>query len=103
MAERSGVDLTDFALVVRIAAGKLAAWARRVRVLAGLVVIVCLAGRGFIDPGAIAQEVVGPYRWRTAMDPAVLTVEQEKARAATLGFDFKELCELPADDRHHCR
>jgi formylglycine-generating enzyme required for sulfatase activity len=96
MAERSGVDLADFALVVPIAAGKLAARARRVRVpVAGLMTFVCLAGRGFIDSGAIAQEVVGSYRWRPAMDPAVLTVEQEKAKAATLGDVFKECANCP--------
>ena len=62
----------------------------RGRVLvAGLIVLLCLAGLGFIDPGAIAQEVVGQYRWRMAMDPTVLTVEQ-KAKAAKPGSDFKE-------------
>ena len=50
--------------------------------VAGLIVLLCLAGLGVIDPGAIAQEVVGQYRWRLAMDPTVLTVEQEKAKAA---------------------
>ncbi len=63
----------------------------RGRVLvAGLIVLLCLAGLGVIDPEAIAQEVVGQYRWRMAMDPAVLTVEQEKAKAAKTGSDFKE-------------
>ena len=47
----------------------------------GLIGLLCLAGLVFIDPGAIAQEVVGQYRWRMAMDPTVLTVEQEKAKA----------------------
>src|SRR5260370_35113396 len=58
--------------------------------VAGRILLVCLAGPGFIDPGAIAQEVVGQYRWRMAMDPTVLTVEQEKAKAAKPGSDFKE-------------
>ena len=58
--------------------------------VAGLIVLLCLAGLGVIDPGAIAQEVVGQYRWRLAMDPTVLTVEQEKAKAAKPGSDFKE-------------
>ena len=63
----------------------------RGRVLvAGLIVLLCLAGLGFIDPGAIAQDVVGQYRWRMAMNPSVLTVEQEKAKAAKPGSDFKE-------------
>jgi formylglycine-generating enzyme required for sulfatase activity len=56
--------------------------------VAGLIVLL-FAGLGFIDPGAIAQEVVGQYRWR-AMDPTVLTVEQKKAKAAKPGSDFKE-------------
>jgi hypothetical protein len=52
----------------------------RGRVLvAGLIVPALSCGLGVIDPGAIAQEVVGQYRWRMAMDPTVLTVEQEKA------------------------
>jgi len=64
--------------------------ARRGRVVvAGLMVLLCLASLGFIDPGAIAQEVVGQYRWCMAMDPTVLTVEQEKANTAKLGSDFK--------------
>ena len=56
----------------------------RGRVLvAGLIVLLCL-GLGFIDPGAIAQD------GRMAMDPTVLTVDQEKAKAAKPGSDFKE-------------
>lgn len=39
---------------------------------------------------AIAQEVVGQYHWRVALDPTVLTIEQEKAKAAKSGSDFKE-------------
>src|SRR5262245_19392908 len=63
----------------------------RGRVLvAGLIVLLCRAGLGFIDPGAIAQEVVRQYRWREAMDPTVLTVEQEKEKAAKPGSDFLE-------------
>jgi hypothetical protein len=63
----------------------------RGRVLvAGLIILLCLAGLGFIDPGPVAQEVVGQYRWRVTMDPTVLTVEQEKAKAAKPGSDFKE-------------
>ena len=63
----------------------------RGRVLvSGLKVLLSLAVLGFIDSGAIAQEVVGQYRWRMAMDPTVMTVEQEKATAAKAGSDFKE-------------
>jgi formylglycine-generating enzyme required for sulfatase activity len=97
MAERSGVDLTNVALLSRITVGTVAAArARHVSVLvAGLMVFICLAGRVFIYPGAVAQEVAGPSRWRTAMDPAVRTVEQDKEKAATLGFDFKECASCP--------
>ena len=79
------------ALFVPIAAGTLAARARRGRALvASLIALLCLESLGFVDPGAIAQEVVWQYCWRMAMDPTtVLTVEQEKAQAAKPG-DFKE-------------
>ena len=53
----------------------------RGRVLVAIIVLLCLMGMDFIDPGAIAREVVSQYRWRMAMYPTVLTVEQEKARA----------------------
>ena len=53
--------------------------------VSALIVLLC-----FIGPGAIAQDLVGPSPWRTAMGPAVLTVEQEKETAATPGSDFKE-------------
>jgi len=91
VAERYGVKLRGFALCIPIAAGTLAARARRGRVLvAGLIVLLFLAGLGFIDRGAIAQEVVGRYRWRMTMDPSVLTVEQEEEKAAKPRSDFKE-------------
>jgi hypothetical protein len=45
--------------------------ARRGRMLVAGLVLLWLAGLGFIDPGAIAQEVVGQYRWRMARDPTV--------------------------------
>ena len=56
----------------------------------GRTVLLYLACLSFVDPGAIAQGVVGQYRWRIAMDPTVRTVEQEKAQAAKPGSDFKE-------------
>jgi hypothetical protein len=63
----------------------------RGRVLvAGLIVPLCLADLGFIEPAAIAQDVVGQHRWRVAMDPTAVTVEQEKAKAAKPGSDFRE-------------
>ena len=93
------MELTDFALFVAIAVGKLATRARLGGVLVaglisllylGLMSLLYLVSPGFVDPRAIAQEVVGQDPSRMAMDPAVLTVEQEKARAAKLGSDFKE-------------
>ncbi len=67
-----------------------AARARRGKVMvAGLIVLLCLAGQDFIDPWAVAEEGIG-YRWRMAMDPTVLTVEQQKEKAAKPGSEFKE-------------
>jgi formylglycine-generating enzyme required for sulfatase activity len=56
----------------------------------GLIIVPCLAALSVIDPGAIGQEVVEQYRWRMAMDPTVLSVDQEKEKAAKPGSDFKE-------------
>jgi formylglycine-generating enzyme required for sulfatase activity len=58
--------------------------------VAGLIVLLCLSDLGFIYRGAIAQEVMGQYHWRMTMGPTVLTVEQEKTKAAKTGSDFKE-------------
>jgi formylglycine-generating enzyme required for sulfatase activity len=73
----------------RVPEGTSLARAQRGKVL-GLIVSLCLTDLGFTDQKAIAQEIVGQSRWRMAMDPAVLTVEQEKAKAARPGSDFKE-------------
>ena len=68
----------------RVAERASLAWARRDRVLvAGLIVVLGLAGLGFIDQGAIARQVVGQH-------PNVLTVEREKVKAVRRGSDFKE-------------
>jgi len=58
--------------------------------VADLMSLLCLVSLGFVDPRAIAQEVVGQAPQRIAMDPTVLTVEQEKALASKPGSDFKE-------------
>src|SRR5262249_23942816 len=59
--------------------------ARRGRVLvAALMILLGLAGLGVVDR-AVAQ-----HRWRMAMDPTVLTVKQETAKAAKPGSGFKE-------------
>ena len=62
---------------------------QRMRV-ADLMSLLFLVSLGFVDPRAIAQEVVGQAPQRMAMDPTVLTVEQEKAQASKPGTDFKE-------------
>ena len=58
--------------------------------VADLMSLLFLVSLGFVDPRAIAQEVVGQAPQRMAMDPTVLTVEQEKAQASKPGTDFKE-------------
>jgi formylglycine-generating enzyme required for sulfatase activity len=75
----------------RVADRASSARTRRCTALASaFIVLLCPTGLGFIDPGAMAQEIVGHYYRRLAMDPTVLTVEQEKAKAAKAGSDFKE-------------
>ena len=58
--------------------------------VADLMSLLFLVSVGFVDPRAIAQEVVGQAPQRMAMDPTVLTVEHEKAQASKPGSDFKE-------------
>jgi formylglycine-generating enzyme required for sulfatase activity len=57
---------------------------------AQLTTLLCLVDPGFIDPRAVAQEMVEQSRWRMAANAALLTVEQEKAKVAEPGSDFKE-------------
>ena len=72
-------------------AGASLARAQRGRLLvARLTVLLCLADLGFIDARAIAQEFGGEHRWRTAMGATVLTLEEEKVKAAKPGSEFKE-------------
>ena len=56
----------------------------------GFIALLFFVSFGSIDPRTIAQEVVGHDRLRMAMEPALLSVEQEKAQAAKPGSDFKE-------------
>ena len=58
--------------------------------VAALILLLGLAGLGVVDRAAIAQQVVAQHRWRMAMDPTVLTVKQETAKAARPGSGFKE-------------
>jgi formylglycine-generating enzyme required for sulfatase activity len=64
-------------------------WARRLTA-ALLTILLCLVNAGFVDPWAFAQEMPGQANWRMVANTTVLTVEQEKARAAEPGSDFKE-------------
>src|SRR5215217_7340554 len=75
----------------RVAARASLARARRGRMLAaGRIGLLCLTDVGFFDPTAIAQDIVGHDRGRTAMEATVLTVEQEKTQAAKPGSEFNE-------------
>jgi formylglycine-generating enzyme required for sulfatase activity len=62
---------------------------RRSGLIGRLLVFLCLADLSF-DPRAIADEASGQYRWHIPTSSTVLTVEQEKVRAAKPGSDFKE-------------
>jgi hypothetical protein len=55
--------------------------------VARLVALLGLSGAGLVYREAIAQEVMGQYRWRMATGPTVLMVEQEKAKAGKPGSD----------------
>ena len=58
--------------------------------VARLTVLLCLTDMGFIDGRVIAEESVEEYRWRTAMGSTVLTSEEEKAKAARPGSEYRE-------------
>jgi formylglycine-generating enzyme required for sulfatase activity len=55
-------------------------------------VLLFLAELGFTGPRPIVQDVIAQYRGRVLTEPAVLTAEEEKLKAAKPGSDFKE-CE----------
>src|ERR1700680_2103143 len=56
----------------------------------GLSAVQAKDSAGVTNRETIVQKVIEQYRWRMAMDSAVLTVEQERAKAARPGSDFKE-------------
>jgi formylglycine-generating enzyme required for sulfatase activity len=81
----------DYLAPCRAAEQKTLTRARRKKVLvAGLVALPGLSSAGLVYREAIAQEGMGQYLWRIATGPTMLTVEQEKAKAAKPGSDFKE-------------
>jgi hypothetical protein len=62
----------------------------RLQPIAHLMFLLCLLSLGFVDRGAIAQELAGQAPWRMAKDLTLLTVEQERVRSSNPGSDFKE-------------
>jgi formylglycine-generating enzyme required for sulfatase activity len=60
---------------------------RRAQALFGaLMVLLALGGVGWLEQKFLLEQ----YYWRRTMGPSVLTVEQEKEKAAKPGSDFKE-------------
>src|SRR5215475_3258913 len=70
-------------------------WAVGRDTAAGLAMLLYVVDLSFVDPPAVAQQMEGQTRWRIAAAATVLTVEQEKARAAEPGSDFKECASCP--------
>ena len=62
----------------------------RLQPIAHLMFLLCLVSLGFVDRGAVAQELVGQAPRRMTMDLTLLTVEQERVLVAKPGSDFKE-------------
>ena len=58
--------------------------------MACLTILLRLVDPGLVDRRALAHEMGEQSRWRMAASATVLTVEQEKARAAEPGSEFKE-------------
>ena len=65
-------------------------WAGWRDTAAGFAILLCVVDLSFVDLPAVAQEMEGQARWRIAAAATVLSVEQEKARAAEPGSNFKE-------------
>jgi hypothetical protein len=83
----------DFDYLALWQAAKRAASGRAIHktvLVAGLVVLHSLFGLGIIRRAAIAQEVMGQYRWRIAAGSTVLAADSENAMATKPGSDFKE-------------
>jgi formylglycine-generating enzyme required for sulfatase activity len=61
--------------------------ARRTKAVVGaLVALLSLLGVGWWQQDFLREQ----YQWRVAMGPSVLTIDQEKAKAANPGTEFKE-------------
>ena len=65
-------------------------WAGWRDTAAGFAIFLCVVDLSFVDLPAAAQDMEGQARWRIAAAATVLSVEQEIARAAEPGSDFKE-------------
>jgi formylglycine-generating enzyme required for sulfatase activity len=77
----------DYLAACRAAEQAARARARRVQALFGaLVVLLALGGVGWWNQDFLREQ----YYWRRTMGPSVLTVGQEKEKAAKPGSDFKE-------------
>jgi formylglycine-generating enzyme required for sulfatase activity len=85
----ANLEPTDKAYVAacRNAERAMHARARRVRVLVGaLVLLLALSGVAWWKRDLFREQ----YQWRMVMGPSVLTVDQERAKAADRGSEFKE-------------
>ncbi len=81
----------DYLAGIRVAERAALAWAQGAAVrAAGLIVLYCLSGSGFILRAAIAQEVMGQCRLLIAAGPTFLGADLENATAPKPGSAFKE-------------
>jgi formylglycine-generating enzyme required for sulfatase activity len=65
-------------------------WPAQVATAARLTILLGLVSPDVVDRWAFAQEMVGQARWRMVANTTTLTLDQEKARAAEPGSEFKE-------------
>jgi formylglycine-generating enzyme required for sulfatase activity len=87
LAANLGPTDRDYVAACRSAERAAQARTRHVKELVGaLVVLLVLGGVGWWKQGWFLEQ----YHWRWKMGPSVLSVEQEKEKAAKPGSDFKE-------------
>jgi formylglycine-generating enzyme required for sulfatase activity len=58
--------------------------------VASLIAILCLSGLGPVHREAVAQELISEYGWRMAAGPFALAAEDESAKVAKPGSDFRD-------------